>query len=164
MGVARGSNQNRSDFPGRKWYAESKDYCRTWTKPVPWKFDDGEVFFSPAALGSLIRSRKNGKLYWIGNISAENPDGNYPRFPLVIGEVDEESHLLKKETLLAIDTRNPEYDSTKMQLSNFRTVEDLKTGRLLISLTRMDDEKLPATNDPKTWYQGPGNWYLIELP
>lgn len=162
--VARGSNQNRTDFPGRKWYAESKDFCRTWTKPVPWKFNDGEDFYSPAALSSLIRSRKNGKLYWIGNISSENPDGNYPRFPLVIGEVDEESHLLKKETMLTIDTRNSEHDSTKMQLSNFRTAEDLQTGRLLVSLTRMDDEKLPATNDPKTWYQGPVNWYLIELP
>jgi hypothetical protein len=112
----------------------------------------------------LIRSRKNGRLYWIGNISPENPTANYPRFPLVIGEVDETSGLLIKESLLTLSTRNPEYDSEKMQLSNFRTAEDPKTGNLLITLTRMDDIHLPATDDPKTWYQGPPNWWLIELP
>lgn len=162
--IARGSNQNKPEFPGRKWFSLSKDYCRTWTKPVPWTFTDGTPFYSTASLSSLIRSSKNHKLYWIGNITPENPDGNYPRFPLVIGEVEEPSGLLKRETLLTIDTRNPEHDSAKMQLSNFRTLEDPATGHLLITLTRMDDEKLPPTNDPKTWYQGPPNWHLLSLP
>lgn len=162
--IARGSNQNRPDFPGRKWFSISNDFCRTWSQPVPWKYSDGQSFFSPASLGSLIRSSRNGRLYWIGNITDENPDGNYPRFPLVIGEVDRKTGLLIRESLLSIDTRNPEHDSTKMQLSNFKTVEDAQSGDLLVTLTRMDDEKFPATNDPATWYQGPPNWYRIALP
>lgn len=164
MMVARGSNENKPEFPGRKWFSISKDNCRTWTKPVPWTYSDGEPFFSPAAQSTLIRSRKNGRLYWIGNISPKNPTANYPRFPLVIGEVDESTGLLIRDSVLSIDTRNADHDSEKMQLSNFRTAADPKSGNLLITLTRMDDEKLPATSDPKTWYQGPQNWYLIELP
>ncbi len=162
--IARGSNQNRSEFPGRKWMSLSEDGCRTWSKPVPWTYDDGQTFFSPAAQSTLIRSRKNGRLYWIGNITPDNPDGNYPRFPLVIGEVDDETGKLIRDSVLALDTRNPEFDSEKMQLSNFRTAEDPKTGNLLITLTRMDDIHLPPTNDPKTWYQGPPNWFLIAVP
>ena len=113
---------------------------------------------------TLIRSRQNGRLYWIGNITPDNPDGNYPRFPLVIGEVDDETGRLIRDSVIRLDTRNPEFDSEKMQLSNFRTTEDPKTGNLLITLTRMDDIHLPPTNDPKTWYQGPPNWFLIAVP
>ncbi len=162
--IARGSNENKPEFAGHKWMSTSKDFGRTWTSPVPWTYDDGSEFFSPAAMSTLIRSTKNGRLYWLGNITPENPSGNYPRFPLVIGEVDEESLGLKRETVMSLDTRHPEHDSTTMQLSNFRTTEDLDTGNLLITLTRMDDEKLPPTDDPKTWYQGPPNWFLIGLP
>lgn len=162
--VARGSNENKPEFPGRKWMSISKDFCRTWTKPIPWTYTDGEAFFSPAAQSTLLRSLKNGRLYWIGNISPQNPSANYPRFPLVIGEVDESSGLLIKDSVLTIETRNPAHDSEKMQLSNFRTTQDPATGRFLITLTRMDDEKLPPTNDPKTWYQGPPNWWLIDVP
>ena len=162
--VARGSNMNKPEFPGGKWMSMSKDGCRTWSKPVPWTYTNGEAFFSPAAQSSLIRSHKNGRLYWIGNITPTNPDGNYPRFPLMMGEVDEESGLLKQETVITIDTRNPEFDTDKMQLSNFRTTEDPQTGRILITLTRMDDNIKPPSDDPKTWYQGHPNWYLVEVP
>ena len=162
--VARGSNMNKSEFPGRKWMSMSKDGCRTWSKPVPWTYTNGDAFFSPAAQSSLIRSHKNGRLYWIGNITPTNPDGNYPRFPLVMGEVDEESGLLKQETVITLDTRNPEFDTDKMQLSNFRTTEDPQTGHILITLTRMDDNIKPPSDDPKTWYQGHPNWYLVEVP
>jgi hypothetical protein len=81
-----------------------------------------------------------------------------------MGEVDEESGLLKKETVITIDTRNPEFDTDKMQLSNFRTTEDPQTGHILITLTRMDDNIKPPSDDPKTWYQGHPNWYLVEVP
>jgi hypothetical protein len=51
-----------------------------------------------------------------------------------------------------------------MQLSNFRTTEDPQTGHILITLTRMDDNIKPPSDDPKTWYQGHPNWYLVEVP
>lgn len=162
--VARGSNQNKPEFPGRKWFAMSKDYCRTWSKPVPWTDTRGEPFFSPAAQSSIIRSRKNNRLYWIGNLTPENPDGNHPRFPLVIGEIDPASALLKRETLVTIDSRNEEFDTDKMQLSNFRTVEDPRTGNLLITLTRYDVARQSDGDQPKARREDPRNWYLIELP
>lgn len=165
MMVARGSNQNKPEFPGRKWFSESKDYCRTWTKPVPWTDAKGEPFFSPASHGSIIHSRKNGRLYWIGNLTPENPDGNHPRFPLVIGEIDRATQRLKRETLVTIDTRNEQFDTDKMQLSNFTTTEDPQTGNLLITLTRYDTPRPPAGGDASQKPRpDPTNWYLIELP
>jgi len=68
----------------------------------------------------------NGKLYWFGNISATAPEGNSPRYPLVIAEVDEDKAALKRATVTAIDDRMPGQPAD-MQLSNFSVLENRET-------------------------------------
>src|SRR3546814_505825 len=87
----RASNYKQPDMPSYKWKAVSTDYCRTWSEPEPFTYADGEPFFSPSACSVIMRSSKDGKIYWFGNISPENASHNYPRFPLVVGVLDEAS-------------------------------------------------------------------------
>ena len=133
--VVRGSNDSKEHLPGYKWHLISSDSGVTWSKPDPWRYTDGSVFYSPASCSQLL-AHSSGALLWIGNISRENTRGNSPRYPLVIGEVDLESGLLKRETLTHIDERG-ESDSEDLQLSNFLAREDRETGELVIHMTRL---------------------------
>ncbi|MCX6902843.1 MAG: sialidase family protein [Verrucomicrobia bacterium] len=160
--VARGGN-NGTDLPGRKWTAISRDYCRTWSKVEPFTYTDGEPLLSPGACSMLLRSRKNGRIYWIGNIAEEPTRADSPRYPLMIGEVDEKSHSLIRESLLVLDTRQPEYDSQHMQLSNFHVYEDPGSGRLTVTLSRYD--KVYDLGFAKSGrLHGPPCWYLVGIP
>ncbi|MCX6992935.1 MAG: hypothetical protein NT011_07310 [Kiritimatiellaeota bacterium] len=154
--VARGGNDG-TDLPGRKWVTVSRDYCRTWSKVEPFTYTDGDPLLSPGACSTLLRSRKNGRIYWIGNIAAQPTQGNSPRYPLVIGEVDENSRSLIRESVLVLDTRQPEYDSQRMQLSNFHVHEDPESGRLTVKLSRCD-------YDESNKFRGAPCWYLAGVP
>jgi hypothetical protein len=80
----------------------------------------------------------------VGNISRTLPRGNWPRYPLVIGEVDEETLCLRRETVTIIDDRNAE-DPPDMQLSNYNLIEDEQTGEFVLSLNRWNpDPKAPG--------------------
>ena len=92
--------------------------------------------YSSATISNFIRLKKNGKLYWIGNITTHKAYGNYPRFPLYIAQVDEETGTLIKSTLTTIDTRR-EGETEYMQLSNFWMLEDRETGVLEIALHKV---------------------------
>ncbi len=143
--VMRGSNGGGygkiSDIPSYKWYAFSSDGGKNWSASSnndsaivkPWTYSDGEPFFSPASGSRLIRSSKNGILYWIGNIAQENPQGNLPRRPLVIAEVDESGGCLVKSSIRTIADK-AERDSDHIQFSNFRVYEDSTTKEFVISL------------------------------
>jgi hypothetical protein len=148
--ILRGSNLYRPKQPGHKWMCVSEDYCRTWSKPKPLGYSSGEKFFSPSACSDIRRHSRNGKLYWIGNICPENPDGNAPRYPLVIGQVDEELLGMIKETVKIIDTRDPKKDSPHVQLSNFSVTEDPATGAFIVELNRLDYEP-SGTYEGRQW-------------
>ena len=77
-----------------------------------------------------------GRYYWIGNISTGNPNGNSPRYPLVIGQVDPKTMLLEKDTLATIDARGPG-DTGSLTLSNFIAYQDRVTGEIVVNMTRM---------------------------
>ena len=136
--VIRGSNDGHPETPSYKWKCVSRDFCRTWSAPEPFGYSDGTPFFSPAACSALIRSSRTGKLYWIGNICTQNANSNSPRYPLVIGEVDEGKLGLIRESVVVIDDRNPEKDTEQMQLSNFSATEEAETGRFVVKLYRID--------------------------
>jgi len=131
--VMRGSNDRRPELPGYRWYAVSTDGGRTFTDPQPWTCADGEPFHSPSACSQLV-PHSNGQLYWIGNISASNPRGNAPRYPLVIGQVDAESLLLRKQTVVEIENRAPD-EPAWVSLSNFYAHEDRVSGDILVYLS-----------------------------
>ena len=133
--VMRGSNDVRPEWPGHRWCAFSADGGLTWSRPEPWRFQGGEAFFSPSSCSQLI-PLADGRLFWMGNISPENPRGNAPRYPLVLGEVDRKTGWLIKETLTVIDDRQPG-DSPHLTLSNFFVREDRASGGLALHLTRL---------------------------
>ena len=145
--VCRGSNASLQSVPGRKWACLSEDGGTTWSNPEPFRYDNGDLFFSPATGSRLIRSTKNGKLYWIGNITPTNPNGNLPRYPLVIGEVDEESTRLIQSSVHTIDDREEDEDA-KLQISNFRAFEDRVTGDFRVAAARLFFDSLETT---ATW-------------
>ena len=91
--MLRGSNTglDPSQCPPRKWFSLSGDGGLTWSGVRDIRYDTGEQLFSPASIFRVIRSTKTGKLYFVGNITESPPDGNSPRYPLQIVEIDEES-------------------------------------------------------------------------
>lgn len=135
--VLRGSNGGSKDYnhkiKGYRWYSVSTDGGKTFSKIKPWLYDTNEHFYSPSSCSQLLR-HSSGKIYWIGNISPSNPKANMPRNPIYIGEVDKSSLLLKKDTLLEIDSVKGK-QSKNTTFSNFYAREDKQTGRILLHIT-----------------------------
>lgn len=132
--VMRGSNDARPEWPGYRWHAMSGDQGQTWSRPEPWTYTDGTVFFSPSSCSQLV-PHSNGRLFWVGNVCRENPRGNGPRYPLVLGEVDQDNGRLIRDRVHVIDDRRPG-ESERLTLSNFYVREDRETGHLLLHMTR----------------------------
>jgi hypothetical protein len=142
--VVRGSNVVRPEWntrigktaPGFKWYCYSDDGGKNFTPLLPWHFDTRDVVYSSSTLSTLIRSEKSGKIYWIGNITDPcKTEGNYPRWPLCIGEVALDGSLIK-DTVTLIDTQR-EGESELLQLSNFNILQDRETGNLELRLAKL---------------------------
>jgi hypothetical protein len=150
--VSRGSNLARYDLPCHAWVSFSNDYCRTWSEPEPLKYSNGESFYVTTAHSTLFKSKVNGKTYWIGNLQSTNPRASFPRYPLVIAEVDLTNFGLIKETAVEIDTKH-EADGEQMQLSNFKILENKKNAEIIVVLTRRE-----GANSAKY-----PSWYRIKL-
>ncbi|MBM3501123.1 MAG: hypothetical protein FJX74_20925 [Armatimonadetes bacterium] len=157
--LMRGSNSFRPELPGRKWISRSTDGGRTWTHPVQWTFEDGTSFYSPSSI-SHLRRHSNGRLYWFGNVCRENPDGNSPRHPLVAGEVDRRSGLLKQATLTVVADRSPE-QSPAIQFSNFSLYEDRVTREFVLDVTHYHPSGKP--NRRGTGEAWTGNVYRYRI-
>jgi len=121
---------------GRKWYCISEDGAHTWSEPQRWTYHDDTPFYSPSSI-SILMWHSSGTLYWFGNICEEPPQGNLPRYPLVVGRVDPQSLLLERDSMFTIDTRKTG-DSETLQLSNFCVYEDRRTGHIVLHMTRWD--------------------------
>ncbi|HYA21813.1 MAG TPA: sialidase family protein, partial [Thermoproteota archaeon] len=137
--ICRGSNHTMPNSPGYKWYAISEDDGRSWTEVSPFCYDDGSNFFSPSTGSVLIRSAKNRRLYWFGNIVPKNPDGNRPRYPLQVAEVNEDEIGLRKDSVAAIDDRE-KTDSSLVQFSNFKVHQDRETGEFVLEMARYQEK------------------------
>ncbi|MBE6598392.1 MAG: hypothetical protein E7638_02995 [Ruminococcaceae bacterium] len=163
--VFRGSNMQLDVWktrispaaPGFKWYTYSDDGGRTFVPPMPWHFDTREVVYSPASMSTFFRSKKNGKLYWIGNIV--DPwliDGNQPRYPLQICEVDEEHGYLIKDTLTVIETIRD--GQTSIELSNFVLAENPETLELELRITKCNFDG--KCQEEGYWYSEAWEYYI----
>ena len=143
LAVFRGSNVSSKNWktriepgtPAHKWYCYSDDHGATFTEPVPWHFDDREVIYSSATYHRFVRSIKDGRLYWVGNITDHTAYGNHPRHPLVIVAINDQG-LPIKDSLAVIDKRE-EGDSDKVQLSNFAILQDRETGFIELYLVKL---------------------------
>lgn len=156
--VVRGSNVVRPAWntriskkaPGFKWYCYSDDDGNTFTPLLPWHFDTREVIYSSSTLSTLIHSDKNGKTYWIGNITDPcETDGNYMRWPLYIGEVTLDG-LLKKDSLVMIDTKR-EGEADGVQLSNFEILQDRETGTIELRLAKIGQHPNKPVWNCESW-------------
>ena len=94
------------------------------------------IAYVPAAISRFLRSTTTGKAYWFGNITGPEAYASAPRYPLVMGEVSDETGLLKRGTIAVVDDRNPEEDSEALQLSNFSLLEDRETQDIELYMTR----------------------------
>ena len=135
MMLMRGSNAGDPSLPGRRWISWSSDGGWSWSAPRPWTYTSGESFFSPSACSQLLR-HSNGTLYWVGHITPSNPRGNRPRYPIVMGTVDESNGLLHRETVIPIDDRGPGDDEILM-LYPPCAHEDRQTREIVIHLSRI---------------------------
>src|SRR5437867_4228062 len=70
--VLRGSNDKKPELPGYRWVCYSSDGGLHCTKPLPWTYENGELFFSPSACSQLLRhtsgrpsTRSSPKIAWI---------------------------------------------------------------------------------------------------
>lgn len=137
--VMRGSNGGSKDpdfkLPAYKWSSISSDGGYTWSKPAPWTYDDGTPFYSPSSMSQLV-PHSSGRLFWVGNISGQNPRGNDPRRPLVIGEVDRKTLRLIRSSVLVIDDLKPG-DTEGVELCAHTAVfEDRPSRELWIPMSR----------------------------
>lgn len=135
MMAMRGSNDKRPELSAYKWISFSTDGGWKWSKPVPWTFDDGGSFYSPSACSQLLPDSA-GRLFWIGNITKENPRGNRPRYPMTLGRVDRRTGLLRRSSLLTIDDLQAG-ENPQLSLSNFYAREDSRTKEICIHMTRL---------------------------
>jgi hypothetical protein len=157
--VCRGDNSAFTNKPGYKWLSFSGDDGETWSGPGALPATEGEPIESGANGSALFRSVKNGRLYWMGNLAlrGERANGNWPRSPLVIVEVQEEPFALKRETIFAVDERGFN-DSPRVQMSNFRFYQDRETGDVVIFLTRYGE------HGEKQWMLADYYRYRVKLP
>jgi hypothetical protein len=138
--VMRGSNGGKADprceLPSHKWFAVSRDGGETWSTPGTWTFEDGQPFFSPSSMSALFR-HSSGRCFWAGNLSALNCQGNLPRWPLVVGEVDPRSLKLVRSSVLTVDTQRPE-DKTRdrLDLSHLTLLEDRENKQIILVYPR----------------------------
>jgi hypothetical protein len=151
--VMRGSNDRRPALPSYRWVSISQDGGRRWSVPEPWTTDDGRPFFSPSSCSQLLR-HSSGRLFWLGNITPENPRGNRPRYPFVIGEVDRSSGLLRASSVRTVDTMAPGEDPL-LTLSNFYAREDRRTREIVVHMTRL------FAGSARPWA---GDAYLYHIP
>ncbi len=157
--VCRGDNSAFPERPGYKWLTLSADQAETWSPPVPLPATGGDPIESGANGSAFFRSKKNGKLYWLGNLAlrGERPKGNWPRSPLCLVEVQESPLALKRDTIFAVDERGFN-DSPRVQMSNFRFYQDRETGDLVVLLTRYGELS------EKEWMLADYYQYRVELP
>ncbi len=144
--ICRSSNASACDkISGRKWFSLSFDKGFTWSTPKVLKYDTNEDFYSPSTGSVLIRNSKTKKLYWFSNILSSNPDGNLPRYPLQISEIDESTAAVIKSSLTVIDDKS-EFDYERLQLSNFKVYEDRITNEFVLILSRINEKGKELTS------------------
>jgi hypothetical protein len=150
------------ELPSLHYYALSSDDGRTWSPGAPLLYDDGSWAYSPSCLPSVVRSRKNGRLYAITNF-ADGPCINCdPRTKLQIAEIDTATFTVRRDTVTIIEQQPPELgDQPLTRFSNFRWFEDRQTGNIVLYLTPGGTGQAPT---PDLEMMGQSYRYDIVLP
>lgn len=161
--VVRASNEDYSkptrsvlSMGGHYWLFRSTDGCATWHgEPTRWGYNDGTPLYAPASNSVLVRSPRDNRVYWIGNISASNSQGNWPRSILAAAEVDvrSDSPGIIKDSLTVLDRRQG-LDTDRLQLNNMELAMQPDGSGLVF--VRRGDAGCAAC-------KGPFSWYIIDV-
>ena len=139
------------DAPACKYYVISDDGGKTFSEPKPWRYDDGEIVHSPASMCQVIKSKIDGKLYWLGNAcKKEEINGPFPRFPLCLIEIDQKTGMAIRGSKVIVDTRR-EGETEKVQLSNFCVLEDRQAKAMEIYLSKLGQFPGEPTYECESW-------------
>ena len=152
--VMRGSNTDVT--AGRKWLTVSTDGGRTLEPVRELRYEDNSRFYSPSSIHRLVRSTRNGKLYWFANIVPEAPAGNGPRYPLCLAEIDDERVAVVRDSVLTVDDRGGD-EPEALQLSNFSVLENRETLVIELFVTRLGEV-------PEHFWQGAVYKYVFSPP
>jgi hypothetical protein len=138
--IMRGSNGGKSDpqheLPSYKWTAVSSDDGTTWSKAEPLLYDDGAPAYSPSSMSTLL-THSSGRCFWAGNLTSTNCQGNLPRYPLVIGEIDPKTARLIRSSIVTVDTRHREDDAQgRLDISHLTMFEDRHTHEIVLTYPR----------------------------
>jgi hypothetical protein len=154
--VLRGSNHSKPEMPSYKWVSLSADGGKTWSAVVPWSYDDGTSFFSPSSISKMV-AHSSGRLFWIGNIAPNNAHAysNGKRYPLVIGELDRATGLLRRRSVTVVADRRPDQHEG-IQFSNFSCLEDRETGEIVVLV--------PHYYPSGRWMSGELCRYRVQVP
>jgi hypothetical protein len=157
---ARVGEGPKTELPDLKYWSVSSDGARTWAAGQPLLYDDGGFPYSPACIGKMFRSSKNGRLYLITNINAEASERCDPRTTLQIGEIEPQTLRLIRASVTVIEKRSGE-QPPNIRFSNFRCYEDRETRDLALFLTACpgDVGRSLTCGCPGTCYR-----YDIQLP
>ncbi|MDF2660411.1 MAG: hypothetical protein K0Q94_3202 [Paenibacillus sp.] len=104
--VLRGSNMKRPDIPGTKFISVSRDQGRAWSRPVRLTYEDGRPMYSSSSSPDLVQD-KQGRIYFVGIITDGNPNGNMPRYPLCIADLNKDTLSIVRDSVTVIDSRRP---------------------------------------------------------
>jgi hypothetical protein len=86
---------------------------------------------------STLFTHSSGRIFWFGNITEENPEGNLPRWPFAVAEVDPVRATLIKKTVVILDKENPEDKNRgRLDISHFSMLEDRETGEIVLTYPR----------------------------
>ncbi|MEA3402834.1 MAG: sialidase family protein [Armatimonadota bacterium] len=131
--VMRGSNAGLQGVRGVKFQSVSHDQGTTWSRPCPLLFDDLSPMPSSSSLSLLIRV-SDGRVFYCGVIAGEPPSGNWPRYPVVVAEVDPETALVQRDAVTEVVDRHGD-DPKGAQYVNHWVYEDPIRNALVV-LTR----------------------------
>ncbi len=120
--VMRGSNAGLKGAKGVKFVSVSEDQGKTFSEPVPLTFDDGSPMLSSSSL-SLVLAASNQKVYYCGVITEQQPNGNWPRYPVCLAEIDPETVTVKKDSVIVVADKHGD-DTDKAQYVNHWIYED----------------------------------------
>jgi len=128
--VMRGSNSKLEGVNGVKFVSVSKDHGSTWSDPTPLLFDDLSPALSSSSLLLLIRPAGD-KVYFCGVVTDQAPNGNWPRYPVVLCEIDPDTLTLKRDTLQVVVDRHGD-DPSGAQYVNHWVYEDPHRKALVV--------------------------------
>ncbi|MFH1008464.1 MAG: sialidase family protein [Candidatus Latescibacterota bacterium] len=124
----------QAEYPSSKFFALSSDCGRTWTEPEALRYTDGQLALSPASLGNVFRSKKNGRFHLITNLNDWPCYNCDPRSTLQIAEIDTDTLCIIRESVTPIETRKAG-QPMGIRFSNWRSYEDRETGDIVLFMT-----------------------------